>query len=83
MKDGLRLAQSLGQEVIDEIGFFCFFSRPPGVISAASKKRDSRRVFCPDRPHAGMLFPSPATAIWCRQMADRQRDLLKKLVEWI
>jgi hypothetical protein len=48
------------------MGFFGSFSRSPDAISAASKKRDSRRVFCPREPCCKPLF-SPLGA-----------DLLKK-----
>jgi hypothetical protein len=41
MKDGLRLAQSISRQVLDQIGIFDRFSRRSKADSRRSKKRDS------------------------------------------
>jgi hypothetical protein len=44
MKDALRLAQSLHQQTIEEIGIFDCFSRCPKARFEAFEKRDSKAV---------------------------------------
>jgi hypothetical protein len=43
-KGGARLAQSLGSQGTEKIGFFKDFSTPPTTVSEPAKKRDSQRV---------------------------------------
>jgi hypothetical protein len=47
MKEGLRLAQSLGQQPAEKIGFFNNFSSPQKAVSRPSQKRDSAAFLAP------------------------------------
>jgi hypothetical protein len=48
MKGAMRLAQSLYQQAIEEIGFFDSFSSCPKADSEPRQKRDSRADLCRD-----------------------------------
>jgi hypothetical protein len=49
MKGEARLAQSLGAQATEKIGFFKGFSTPPEAISRTSQKRDSQALSAPQK----------------------------------